>query len=315
MQEFLKKCSEAYYEGNPIISDDQFDNLVEQFGFNEVGAKPTGKTAKHLYRMYSLQKVYKGEDTPPFAQNSNSVTSLKFDGAAISALYADGQLVRVLTRGDGIDGQDITDKFLYEETVLPHKISIMGLLQVTGEIVAPKTIENARNYAAGALNLKSVDEFIQRDISFIAYGSYYEGMLLSSYTDDMDVLNDNGFSVAKNISITQDIYPTDGLVVRLDNNADFEYAGYTSKHPKGAYAIKTRGEAVETEILSVDWQVGKSGKVTPVANLRPVMVGDAEVSRATLNNQAFIENLGIYIGCTVGIERGGEVIPKVLYVK
>jgi DNA ligase (NAD+) len=101
--------------------------------------------------------------------------------------------------------------------------------------------------------------------------------------------------------------------MRINSNSLFEKLGYTSKHPKGAYAIKKRGEAVETEILSVDWQVGKSGKVTPVANLAPIMIGDAEVSRATLNNQAFIENLGICIGDTVGVIRAGEIIPQIVY--
>lgn len=313
MQEFLKKCSVAYYDGNPIISDEQFDKLVDRYGFNEVGAKPQGKVAKHMYRLYSLQKVYVGEDEEPL-QEYEKIRSLKFDGAAISLLYVEGFLVLSLTRGDGIEGQDITDKLLASNLV-PNELDWRGIVQIAGEIVAPKKIENSRNYAAGALNLKSVEEFLQRDLTFIAYSVSHDSYLDSNYEDDMCSLADAGFIVAHEVYLGQDIYPTDGEVYRINSNKDYEAQGYTSKHPRGAYAVKVRGEAVETEIISVEWQVGKSGKVTPVANLRPVMVGDAEVSRATLNNQAFIEALGAFIGCTVGIERSGEVIPKVLYVK
>ncbi|HEY9701865.1 MAG TPA: hypothetical protein V6C58_05445, partial [Allocoleopsis sp.] len=109
------------------------------------------------------------------------------------------------------------------------------------------------------------------------------------------------------------IFPCDGLVYRLNDNKLFEELGYTAKHPRGAYALKERGRAVETKLLDVVWQVGKSGKVTPVAILEPVMIGDAKVSRATLNNIAFIRALGIEIGDTVAIERAGEIIPTVMY--
>ncbi len=311
MQEFLKKCSQAYYDGEPIISDEQFDKLVEQYGFNEVGAKPQGKVVKHMFRMYSLQKVYVGEDAEPL-QEYEKIKSLKFDGAAISLLYVNGPLVLALTRGDGIEGQDITDKILASDLV-PLELDWRGVVQVTGEIVAPKSIENARNYAAGALNLKDINEFLKRDITFIAYSVNHESYIDSNYEDDMCGLADVGFTVAHEVYLGQDIYPTDGEVYRINNNAEYEAQGYTSKHPRGAYAVKIRGEAVETELLAVEWGVGRTGKITPVAILKPVMIGDAEVSRATLNNQAFIESLGICIGDTVGIIRSGEIIPTICY--
>ncbi len=316
MQDYLKKCAEAYYNGNPIISDAEFDLLAGKFGYEEVGAKIEGKAVKHVYRMYSLDKYYEDEGSEPL-EGYDKVKTPKLDGAAIELLYIQGNLTHVCTRGDGIEGMDVTDKFLVTN-LIPHNIGWTGIVQVIGEIVAPKTIENSRNYAAGALNLKDLQEFVKRDITFVAYGvmgTYPKGTNNDSlYEEDMQCLEDEGF-ITVLIEGLDAIYPTDGIVCRVNSNSEFEQLGFTSKHPRGAYAIKTRGTAVETELLSVEWGVGKSGKITPVAILKPVLVGDAMVSRATLNNGAFIEELGLYIGCTVGIVRAGEIIPQVLYVK
>lgn len=316
MKEFLDKASKAYYEGNPIISDAQFDKLAESCNYNAVGAKPSGALQKHLFPMYSLDKYYVGEGKEPLSEypTNKKIETVKLDGAAISLLYINGALVRALTRGDGIEGTDITDKILVGDLAIPLDISINATLQITGEIVAPKTIENSRNYASGALNLKDLEEFKTRNLTFVAYGISYDAGIKGFWSQDMQVLGDNGFeTVVTSETDFLNQFPQDGLVVRLDSYTEFNKLGYTSKHPRGAYAIKTRAEAVETELLDVVWQVGKSGKVTPVAILKPVMVGDAEVSRATLNNGSFIEALGLYIGCTVGIIRAGEIIPQVVY--
>ncbi len=309
MQEYLKKCAKAYYDGYPIISDAEFDRLVDQFGYEEVGSKPAGKTAKHVYRMHSLDKHYAGEGEEPL-QGFEKVKTPKLDGAAIEILYVEGTLTRVCTRGDGIEGVDVTDKFLATD-IIPHSISFVGVVQITGEIVAPKTIENSRNYAAGALNLKDIEEFAKRDITFVAYG--FQPTTYGKYDDDMNELEDEGFITVLTESPLLDSFPTDGYVMRIRDNNLFLGQGFTAKHPKGAYAVKTRGSAVETLLIGVEWQVGKSGKVTPVAILHPVLVGDAVVSRATLNNQAFIEELGLSIGDTVGVVRAGEVIPQIIY--
>jgi DNA ligase (NAD+) len=186
----------------------------------------------------------------------------------------------------------------------------MGVHQVIGEIAAPKHIENARNYAAGALNLKDMGEFCTRAISFFAYGVYPTEA--ATFTEDMRLLSGYGFNTIYDNDI-HNIYPCDGLVFRINSNSVFSELGYTAKHPRGAYAKKERAEAVETQILSVEWQVGKSGKVTPVAILQPVMIGDALVSRATLNNHGFIEMLNLQIGDTVGVIRAGEIIPCITY--
>ena len=308
---YLDRCSDAYYSGSPILDDVTFDRLADLVGYNRVGATVSANKVKHLFQMYSLQKHYEDEGAHPLKDYVGGIsTSPKLDGAAISILYMDGKLVQVATRGDGIEGQDITDKFLTTKSLVPHEIPNKGTFQITGEIVAPKHIENARNYAAGALNLKDADEFRTRAIEFFAYG--VQPYLTSSFVHDMQTLEAFGFKTVFEAEI-HNIFPCDGAVHRVNSNAAFVEMGYTGKHPRAAYALKERQAAVETVILDVEWQVGKTGKVTPVAILEPVMIGDAQVSRATLNNPGFIEMLGIEIGDRVAIIRSGEIIPRILH--
>ena len=310
LEQFLDKASQAYYNGNPIISDEQFDELADSCGYNKVGAKQHGNVEKHLYRMYSLQKFYEDEDQKrPLEGIRDVVTSAKLDGAAISVVYAGGYLVRGLTRGDGVEGQIITDKLL-ATNIVPHRIPVQDVVQITGEIVAPINIENARNYAAGALNLKDVEEFRQRALSFFAYAVTPGGN--KTYREDLAMLQSWGFGVITEDNLDK-IFPCDGVVFRVNDNKLFNELGFTSKHPRGAYAKKERAAHVETTLLDVEWQVGKSGKVTPVAILEPVYIGDALVSRATLNNPGFIEMLDLQIGDRVAIIRSGEIIPCILH--
>lgn len=310
IEQFLDSASKAYYAGSPIISDEQFDKLAESIGYAKVGSTSTGKTSKHLYQMYSLQKYYEDEDQArPLEGIRDLACTVKLDGAAISLLYVDGDLVRALTRGDGVEGQIITDKLLATKLV-PHKINLPGAVQITGEIVAPKTVENARNYAAGALNLKSIDDFKTRAISFFAYG--IQPSQCKTFNEDLAMLKQQGFSVINEIDLDK-IYPCDGVVFRVNDNKLFFEMGYTAKHPRGAYARKERAAHVETTLLAVEWQVGKSGKVTPVAILEPVYIGDALVSRATLNNPGFIEMLDLQLGDRVAVIRSGEIIPCIIH--
>jgi DNA ligase (NAD+) len=309
IKHYLDLASKAYYDGIPIISDEVFDRLAESVGYDKVGAKQHENLFKHYYRMYSLDKYYEDEGVAPLQEYKVTGTP-KLDGAAISLLYIDGNLVRALTRGDGIEGTDITDKMFARKDLVPLQVPRKDVHQVIGEIVAPKNIANARNYAAGALNLKDLEEFKLRAISFFAYGVY--PTLGISFVRDMDYLESEGFNTVYASDI-HNIYPCDGMVFRIDNNETFHSLGFTAKHPRGAYAKKDRQTAVETTILSVEWQVGKSGKVTPVAILEPVYIGDALVSRATLNNPGFIEMLGLQIGDRVGVVRSGEIIPTITH--
>lgn len=308
--EYLNTTARHYYNGTPIISDEQFDALADSVGYSSVGAKQHENVEKHYVPMYSLQKYYADEkkESPLLAERDVTM-SVKLDGAALSHLYIDGEYVRTLTRGDGTEGKVVTAKFA-ATNLIPKKILAMGVVQITGELCAPKHVENSRNYAAGALNLGSVDEFRTRSVEFFAYGVYpYQN---SKFDEDMKTLKQWGFNTVqdKNLEL---IFPTDGIVFRVNSNIRFEDLGFTSKHPRGAYAKKERGECVETILLGVEWQVGKSGKVTPVAILEPVLVGDAMVSRATLNNGGYIRALDLRIGDIVAVRRAGEIIPQIVH--
>lgn len=307
---FLDSASAAYYAGSPVISDEVFDRLADSSGYMGIGAKQHEKLCKHYHQMFSLQKYYEDEGAKPLAAYKDITTSPKLDGAAISLLYAGGVLIQALTRGDGIEGTNITDKMYARKDLVPLTVDRISVFQVIGEVVAPKEVPNSRNYAAGSLNLKDLEEFKTRAISFYAYGVFPS--IESTFTRDMYKLEGLGFYTVYANDL-HNIYPCDGLVFRVNDNAVFTELGYTAKHPRGAYAKKERAEAVETQILSVEWGVGKSGKVTPVAILEPVMIGGALVSRATLNNPGFIEMLGLCIGDTVGVIRSGDIIPCITH--
>ena len=308
LEAYLRLCNQAYVEGNPIIPDEVYDRLVVNTKLEtEIGHIDVGEQRyNHPYPMYSLQKVFYGEDTEPdWVSTQPHIMTTKLDGAAVSITYMDGELQRALTRGDGKSGLDITDKMRF---LVPRYIQLNGLVQLTGEVVAPKSIPNARNYASGALNLKDVEEFKSRDLTFIAYG--VQPYLTDSWAKDMKMVSDTGFEVITESDYS--MFPNDGKVVRLDTNSYFEQLGYTSHHPRGAFALKTRQAGVVTRLLDVEWNVGKSGAVSPVAILEPCVIGEATVSRATLHNMGYIEALGLEIGCNVEVIRSGEIIPRIV---
>ena len=305
--EYLEYCNQKYAEGNPILPDDVYDRLVENTELeNKVGYDATEERFQHPYPMYSLQKVFVGEDEEPnWDNNQPHIMTAKMDGAAVSITYIDGVLTQALTRGDGKAGLDITDKI---KSLVPNKIWSKGVKQITGEIVAPKTIPNARNYASGALNLKDLEEFKSRNLTFIAYG--IQPAICAEWTADMSMVKEMGFNTVTQSDWNE--FPQDGKVVRVDSNIYFEKLGYTSHHPRGAFALKTRQAGVVTRLLDVEWNVGKSGAVSPVAILEPCVIGEATVSRATLHNMAYIEALELQIGCNVEVIRSGEIIPRVV---
>ena len=304
MREFLEHAAKKYYEGEPIISDEQFDVLADVYKFNDVGHQITDGIP-HIYRMYSLQKFFNLDDAPA---GKEYVTSPKLDGAAVSLVYIKGELQLALTRGDGIHGKDVTDKMQHK---VPLQISgkpAEGVVQITGELVAPKSIPNARNYAAGALNLKDPNAFLERNVNFVAYDMQPSHLL--RWTGTMEYLLMYGFATVQNIY--EDVYPTDGLVYRMNENKEFDKQGYTSHHPRGAFALKEKKEGVITTLIDVKWQVGKSGVVSPVGILDPVTIGDAVVQKATLHNIDYIKSLNLEIGCKVEVIRSGEIIPRIL---
>lgn len=309
MKTFLDYASAKYYAGESIISDEEFDKLAEYFNYERVGAPVAlGDRVAHPFPMWSLQKCY--DDEPLIDLGGEIVVTPKLDGAAVALYYVDGRLSLALTRGDGKEGLDITEKM---STLVPNQLeNAVPFMQITGELVAPKTIDNARNYAAGALNLKSMDEFRTRDLTFVAYGvaPIVDNELWSG---DMLYLHAQGFYTV--LYAPKDWYsqfPNDGLVYRLNKHNQFQALGYTSKHPRGAFALKERKGGVITKLLAVEWQVGRSGVVSPVAILEPVVIGEATVSRATLHNVKYIRDLNLELGCLVEVIRAGEIIPRVV---
>lgn len=303
---FMQAATAAYEEGLPIISDEEYDALERRYG-QLLG---TAGEVEHYERMYSLKKHYDRDGERPLNTNECLETP-KLDGAAVSTLYICGVFALGLTRGDGFKGRDVTDKLRH---LVPHFLEgeHREIVQVTGEVVAISAVENSRNYASGALNLKSIDEFLQRKtdgkMKFVAYGVSPTNNKL--YVSDLNSLETSGFDTVRSFDSSE--YPKDGIVYRLNDNVKFKELGYTDKFPRGAYAYKQDQESVTTKLLDVIWQTGKSGKVTPIAILEPVLIGDATIARATLNNIAYIEALELEIGCNVEVIRAGEIIPKII---
>ena len=309
IKNLLDKAWHAYDNGNPFMSDDEFDALASLHGYDEFGSEPEVK-AKHLYKLYSLQKVYDDEPEPTTMQGE-IIKSPKLDGGAISLLYVDGQLVKGITRGrDGIEGEDITANVY---PLVPTRINLDGDIQITGEVVCPKNIDNARNYASGSIRMKDMAEYQTRikNLNFIAYNiqPYHS----ETYVDDMILLSELGFFTVLIPNIDEE-YRTDGEVFRLNDNALFNTLGYTAKHPRGAYARKKKSdvEIKETILTNVIWGVGRTGKVTPIAIFDNIVIDDANISRATLHNVGFIEEMNLEIGDRILVTRAGGIIPKVI---
>lgn len=305
MRDFIEKASLCYYSGAPIISDAEFDSLVAKYSYDQVGHTVTDGVP-HLYRMYSLQKYF---DITEAGNISGYIKTPKLDGAAVSLLYVNKQFALGLTRGDGNLGRDITDKLAL---LVPPTISLRGEVQITGEIVCPSNVTNARNVASGSLNLKDIKEFEARaeNLVFVAYDLNKSGLDYDEYTTILKALADQGFNAVNTFDASN--YPTDGWVYRINNQKSFNKMGHTAHHPRGAFALKEQKEGVHTELLDVVWQVGKSGVVSPVAILDPVEVEGAIVGRATLHNIEYIRSLELEIGCTVEVIRSGEIIPRIL---
>lgn len=312
LKQFLDEASRHYYNGSPIIPDAVFDALADSINYSQVGYKDEANEEKHLYPMFSQQKYYVDEGAKPLADyKSEEITySPKLDGASLALTYVQGKFVRGMTRGDGITGKVITDLLLSRPNLFPQTIPQLEPTQINFEVCAPKTVENSRNYASGSLNLKDHSEFKTKAITLFAHE--IQPSPTEHYDTDMKTLERWKFNTVRGKNIIE-IYPTDGIVFRLNSNKDFYSLGYTSKHPRASYALKSRGVGADTELLDVVWQVGKSGRITPVAILAPVVIEDATITRATLNNVAFIEALDIQIGDIVHVIRAGSVIPCITH--
>tara|TARA_B100001094_G_scaffold172014_1_gene166318 strand:- start:5813 stop:6766 length:954 start_codon:yes stop_codon:yes gene_type:complete len=304
-----KSIAKQYYEGgNSPLSDVEWDALYD--GLEEIGYTPDSGV-RHAFPLMSLKKTFVEDELALWVashEGQEVIATPKLDGSAVSILYDKGKFIRATTRGNGKIGIDVSNKM---ELMVPSKINLTKKVQIDGELVAPKSIPNARNYAAGSLNLKLVRDFAKRrnELRFVAYDMKPHGFI-ESWHALLEWLYSLGFSTV--LSVDSEEYPTDGEVFRLDNIPYWEKQGFTSHHPKGSLAFKVQKEGVITTLSRVEWQTGKSGVVTPVAILSPIMIGDALVSRATLHNMAHIEELGLEIGCQVEVIRSGEIIPRIV---
>lgn len=320
-EQLLKDASKAYYEGNPVMSNEEYDALSESIG-QEDGVGAAGGDVYHAARMWSLPKVREDTDDkyPEWFDDIEleTVGTCKLDGCAIALVYRRGLLVSATTRGDGFVGKDITAN-ITQSGLVPTELPNTTLVQITGELVAHKDADNARNVASGIANTKEYVKFKEKadavDLKFIAYSVTYIEVSRpsqeSSYYADMLDLGIVGFNTVIDHDWSQD-RPTDGMVFRLNSNTAYEEQGYTAKHPKGAFALKPQEEVFTTKLLDVIWNTGRGGKVSPVAILEEVVIDEAKITRCTLNNQAYIKALDLEIGCTVMVVRAGGVIPKIV---
>lgn len=316
VKSFLAQCQDAYYNGMPIVSDEEYDRLVKRFPLAENAIGPKGDIP-HLYRMFSLRKAYPNRGDELEVYDHDDVESAKLDGCAISLLYIGGEFVQALTRGNGILGNDVTSNITLLN--IPKVIAQKIPTQITGEVLITKEVDNMRNYSSGAVNLKNPEEFQGRieegGLVFVAYSIQCSAEtvgITATYKEDLRWLAQQGFLSIHSVWQKYTWLPTDGKVVRMNSNNRFFREGWTNKFPRGAYAIKEDEEGEVTTLLSVTWDVGKSGKVTPVGHFEEVTIDDAKITKATLNNIDYINLLELEIGCQIRVIRAGGVIPKIV---
>lgn len=367
----LKEHNYRYYVlAEPIISDREFDeklanlaNLEEEFPQFASPDSPTKKvggavsegfeTVKHNIPMLSLGNTYNKEELTDFDNRIKKiigdkfeyVCELKIDGLAIGLQYENGRLIKAITRGDGVQGDDVTENVRTIKSLntqlhgdYPQKFEIRGeifmhhkafdRLNEKREKEGKPLYANPRNVASGSLKMQDSKEVSKRPldiilyhlISEVSYGGHYEGLVkaaswgIKTSPDSKKCSNlEEVFefiqywdSQRKKIS-----FDIDGIVIKVNDPRLQEELGFTSKSPRWAISYKFETESATTSLLSIDYQVGRTGSITPVANLEPVLLLGTTVKRASLHNANEIERLDIRIGDTVFVEKGGEIIPKI----
>ena len=275
------------------------------------------------------------------------VCELKFDGTAISLTYEQGRLLRAVTRGDGSRGDDVTANVRTLRTVplVLNGDDYPDFFEIRGEIFMPyssfdrlnaeraeageQLFTNPRNAAAGTLKQQQSQVVARRGLDCTLYQLAGKTLPCDTHSGNLDAARRWGFKVSEHTAICKSHeeifnyinywdaerknlpFPTDGIVIKVNRDADRRILGYTSKAPKWAVAYKFKAEQATTRLLSIDYQVGRTGAITPVANLEPVQLAGTTVKRATLHNADQIALLDIRVGDMVYVEKGGEIIPKI----
>ncbi len=376
LREELNQHNYNYYVlDNPTISDYEFDIKLKEL--QELEAKhpeyfdensPTQRvggtitknfqTVQHEYRMYSLDNSYSKEDLLDWEARAQKILGnvpleytceLKYDGASISISYEKGRLKRAVTRGDGFQGDDVTNNI---KTIKAVPIKLKGdfpeKFDIRGEIILPfagfekmnqELIEigetpyaNPRNTASGSLKLQDSAEVAKRPLDCLLYSLIGNNLPIKTHFEGLEKARQWGFKVPKQSHLAKNMnevfefinywdqhrhempYETDGVVVKINDLHQQEELGYTAKSPRWAIAYKFKAEQVSTRLNSISYQVGRTGAITPVANLEPVQLAGTVVKRASLHNADQIEKLDIRINDEVYVEKGGEIIPKIVGV-
>lgn len=377
-QELNKHNYQYYVLDQPSISDYDFDMLMSELMLLEkanpqwmhvdtptqrVGGEVSKKfdQVKHKYPMLSLGNTYSEEEIREFVTRVNNdvifqnsaiefVCELKFDGVAISLWYEDGLLVKALTRGDGVQGDDVLNNI---KTIPSIPIKLNGnfppSFEIRGEVILPHSsfewlnkqrieqgevpFANPRNAASGSLKMQDPKEVAKRKLDCFLYGIYTNESFTNSHFHSLEMAKSWGFKTSPFTEIHSTIegvfsfinrwdverknlpFDTDGAVIKVNDFDIQKQLGFTAKTPRWAVAYKYKTERVLTQLLSVDFQVGRTGAVTPVANLKPVALGGTTVKRASLHNADVINGLDLHHNDFVFLEKGGEIIPKIVGVE
>lgn len=372
----LNQHNYNYYTlDNPTISDYEFDIKLKELQeleskhpefFDEnsptlrVGGTVTKnfETVLHEHRMYSLDNSYSKEDLIEWENRTKKIVGdvaieytceLKYDGASISITYEKGLLKRAVTRGDGFQGDDVTNNV---KTIKAVPIKLKGdfpeKFDIRGEIILPfagfekmnqdlieigeTPYSNPRNTASGSLKLQDSAEVAKRPLDCLLYSIIGTNLEFNTQFEALQKARDWGFKVPNQSALAKNLdevfkfidywdlhrhelpYETDGVVVKVNLIQYQNELDYTAKSPRWAMAYKFKSEQVSTVLNSISYQVGRTGAITPVANLEPVQLAGTIVKRASLHNADQIEKLDVRIGDTVFVEKGGEIIPKIIAV-
>ncbi|MDP3680166.1 MAG: NAD-dependent DNA ligase LigA [Flavobacterium sp.] len=376
LREELNQHNYNYYVlDTPTISDFEFDLKLKQlqdlenkypeyFDENSPSQRVGGtitknfQTVPHEHRMYSLDNSYSKEELMDWEKRVQKVLGdvpleytceLKYDGASISITYENGKLKRAVTRGDGFQGDDVTNNIKTIKSIpLKLKGNFPATFDVRGEIILPfagfekmnqDLIEigelpysNPRNTASGSLKLQDSAEVAKRPLDCLLYFLIGNNLPFKSQFEGLETARNWGFKVPKEAKLANNLaevfefidywdihrhnlpYETDGVVVKVNSFHFQDELGFTAKSPRWAIAYKFKSEQVSTQLNSISYQVGRTGSITPVANLEPVQLAGTIVKRASLHNADQIEKLDIRVGDTVFVEKGGEIIPKIIAV-
>jgi DNA ligase (NAD+) len=370
----LKDHNYRYYVlAEPAISDFEFDQLLNelihlesQFPQLILPDSPTQKvggdvsegfiTVKHQRPMLSLANTYNEQELRDFDERIRKSTGLdqieyvcelKIDGLAISVFYENGKLVQAITRGDGIQGDDVTTNV---KTIRSLKHQLSGnfpqKFEMRGEIFMHRKgfeklndirranneaeYANPRNVASGSLKIKDPNEVAKRPLDIYLYYLLEDEGLFATHSESLDAAASWGIKIAETSKVCNGIdhvlaflnvwdekrhdlsFDTDGVVIKVNNKNLQEELGFTAKTPRWAIAYKFQTETATTKLLNITYQVGRTGAITPVAELQPVAILGTTVKRASLHNANEMQRLDIRIGDMVFVEKGGEIIPKIV---